>query len=176
MKIKLFSTIVLFTCILLIPFSAFSQSKEEEKIPNYLKKVFGENTNSNVKKEIINVIDRFMIAVNTKDKEIFNQILFKGINRIVTNIDKDNSVTTTVIDNDLSIKMRMNPKNKDKFRERYWDAKIITDGNIASVWAPYDFYLNGSFSHCGVDLFYLVKNNNIWKIAHFGYTRNKNCK
>ena len=63
MKIKLFSTIVLFTCILLIPFSAFSQSKEEEKTPNYLKKVFGENTNSNEKKEIINVIDRFMIAV-----------------------------------------------------------------------------------------------------------------
>jgi len=52
---------------------------------------------------------------------------------------------------------------------------VITDGAIASVWAPYDFYLNGSFSHCGVDLFYLVKTDNKWEIAHFGYTRNKNC-
>ena len=60
-----------------------------------------------------------MLAVNTKDKEIFNEILYKGINRIVTNIENDNSVITSVIDNDQSIAMRMNPNNKEQFRERY---------------------------------------------------------
>ena len=116
-----------------------------------------------------------MLAVNTKDKSIFDAILYKGINRIVTNIDKDGSGSSVVIDNDQSISLRMNPKTSEQFRERYWDAKVLTYGFIASVWAPYDFYLNGSFSHCGVDLFYLVKTDKAWKIAHFGYTRNKNC-
>ncbi|MDG1509236.1 MAG: hypothetical protein P8Q53_05605 [Flavobacteriaceae bacterium] len=73
------------------------------------------------------------------------------------------------------MKIQQNEKNSEQFRERYWDAKVLTDGFIASVWAPYDFYLKGSFSHCGVDLFYLVKTDKVWKIAHFGYTRNKNC-
>ena len=61
------------------------------------------------------------------------------------------------------------------YRERYWDAVVLTEGNIASVLAPYDFYINGEFSHCGVDLFYLVKEKD-WKIAHFGYTVTETCK
>ncbi len=81
-----------------------------------------------------------------------------------------------MIDNKQSIAVRVDTIKKELLRERYWDGKIITDGNIATVWAPYDFYLNGAFSHCGVDLFYLVKENMSWRIAHFGYTRNKNCK
>ena len=153
-----------------------SQSLSINSPENYFKEPFGEFASGNDEKEILKIVDRFMLAVNTKDKEIFNEILYKGINRIVTNIENDNSVITSVIDNDQSIAMRMNPNNKEQFRERYWDAKIITDGNIATVWAPYDFYLNGAFSHCGVDLFYLVKENMSWRIAHFGYTRNKNCK
>ena len=70
----------------------------------------------------------------------------------------------------------MDPNKPEKFRERYWNATVLTNGQIASVWAPYDFYLNEEFSHCGVDLFYLVKEDAQWKIAHFGYTRDKNCR
>tara|TARA_B110000003_G_scaffold172618_1_gene172210 strand:+ start:53286 stop:53798 length:513 start_codon:yes stop_codon:yes gene_type:complete len=143
---------------------------------NYFEAPFGRISNGHEKIKILKVIDQFMQAVNSKDKEIFNKILYKGINRIVTNIDNDSIRSTIVIDNDSSIANRMDPNKKEDFRERYWDANVITDGNIASVWAPYDFYLNGSFSHCGVDLFYLVKDDDAWKIAHFGYTRNKECK
>ena len=153
----------------------YSQSLSINPPDNYAKAPFGTVASGDDKEEILAVIDQFMIAVNTKDKRIFNKILYKGINRIVTNIEKDGKASTTVIDNDQSIYLRMNPKTSEQFRERYWDAKVITDGYIASVWAPYDFYLNGSFSHCGVDLFYLVKTNNKWEIAHFGYTRHKNC-
>ena len=44
------------------------------------------------------------------------------------------------------MKIQQNEKNSEQFRERYWDAKVLTEGFIASVWAPYDFYLNGFFS------------------------------
>ena len=118
------------------------------------------------------MIDVFMTAVNSKDKRIFDSISYKGIHRIVTLVDQG-EVKTTVYDNDTLLAGLKDIE--DSFRERYWDAVVLTDGNIASVWAPYDFFSNGRFSHCGVDLFYLVKENKEWKIAHFGYTRNKMC-
>ena len=118
------------------------------------------------------MIDVFMTAVNSKDKSIFDSVSHKGIQRIVTLVDQD-QVITTVYDNDTLLEGLKDAEGG--FRERYWDAVVLTDGNIASVWAPYDFFINGKFSHCGVDLFYLVKENKEWKIAHFGYTRNKMC-
>lgn len=56
----------------------------------------------------------------------------------------------------------------------YGDIKI--DGDLASVWAPYKFYLGDKFSHCGVDVFQLMKTANGWKIIYIADTRRKdNC-
>jgi hypothetical protein len=37
--------------------------------------------------------------------------------------------------------------------ERFTISKILVDGNMASVWVPYQFYYKGNFSHCGVNSF-----------------------
>jgi len=50
---------------------------------------------------------------------------------------------------------------------------IKIDGPLAIVWAPYSFYFNGQFSHCGVNSFQLVKINNEWKIQYLIDTRRK---
>ena len=50
---------------------------------------------------------------------------------------------------------------------------IKIDGPLAMVWAPYKFYLDGKFSHCGVDCFQLVRFNGIWKIQYLIDTRRK---
>ncbi len=50
---------------------------------------------------------------------------------------------------------------------------VKTDGMMAIVWAPYKFYYNGKFSHCGVDNFTLVKFNGVWKIQYLVYSRKK---
>ncbi len=39
------------------------------------------------------------------------------------------------------------------------------DGNLAHIWAPYEFLINGKLSHCGVNSFTLVKTDQGWKIA-----------
>lgn len=51
---------------------------------------------------------------------------------------------------------------------------IKVDGNLASVWTPYQFFFNGKFSHCGVNSFQLVKTQNSWKIQYIIDTRRKN--
>lgn len=50
---------------------------------------------------------------------------------------------------------------------------IKIDGQLAMVWAPYKFYFDGKFSHCGVDSFQLLFINGQWKIQYLIDTRRK---
>ena len=57
--------------------------------------------------------------------------------------------------------------------ERITFGAIHIDGALASVWTPYQFYLKGTFSHCGVNSFQLVRVNAVWKIQYIIDTRRK---
>ncbi|MBX9891891.1 MAG: nuclear transport factor 2 family protein [Chitinophagaceae bacterium] len=50
---------------------------------------------------------------------------------------------------------------------------VKTDAALAIVWTPYQFYLNGNFSHCGVNSFQLVRFNGQWKIQYLIDTRRR---
>jgi hypothetical protein len=54
--------------------------------------------------------------------------------------------------------------------ERFWKPEVRIRGGIATVWAPYDFYLDGEFHHCGIDAFDLLNDGNGWKITGGVYT------
>lgn len=57
--------------------------------------------------------------------------------------------------------------------EQILDYHIQIDGNLASAWTPYRFYVNEKFNHCGVNSFQLVKINTRWKIIYIIDTRRK---
>jgi hypothetical protein len=50
---------------------------------------------------------------------------------------------------------------------------ILIDHEIATAWVPYEFYLNGKFSHKGVDVFLFVKTGNEFKIQTLLYNMQK---
>ena len=59
-----------------------------------------------------------------------------------------------------------------------WTAEptVMIRGAIAVVWGEYDFWINDTFSHCGVDSIDLVKLDGTWKIANFMWTaETENC-
>ena len=59
-----------------------------------------------------------------------------------------------------------------------WTGKptVLTRGPIAVVWGEYEFWIDGAFSHCGVDAVDLVKIDGEWKVANFMWTVEKeNC-
>jgi len=61
--------------------------------------------------------------------------------------------------------------------EPIWDYQVHIDGNLASVWTKFAFFLGGIFSHCGVDSFQLFKGNNGWKIFFLSDTNQReNCE
>jgi hypothetical protein len=61
----------------------------------------------------------------------------------------------------------------EKLTERYWDPTVLVTDHIAVFWAPYDFYIDGVFSHCGMDAIDLVKVDGEWKIGNSSWTVQK---
>lgn len=57
--------------------------------------------------------------------------------------------------------------------ERIVEYQIKVDGQMASAWTPYEFYVNDTFSHCGVNSFQLIKTSDGWKITYVIDTRRK---
>ncbi len=55
-------------------------------------------------------------------------------------------------------------------RERYWDPTVHVRNGIAVVWAPYEFWVDGKTTHCGIDVFQLVKEGGRWRIGSLTYT------
>ena len=68
------------------------------------------------------------------------------------------------------------PKAQQRVRERMWNPEVRVRGDIATVWTPYDFWIDSEFSHCGIDSFNLVKSGGGWKIAGGIYTVERNCE
>ncbi len=61
--------------------------------------------------------------------------------------------------------------------EKIWSYKVRKDGNLATVWTDYTFYLGEKLSHCGINSFTLVKQAEDWKIKHLIDTRRReNCQ
>lgn len=70
-----------------------------------------------------------------------------------------------------------NKKATHTYLEKLLSWKINIDGNLASVWTPYEFYLNGKLSHCGANSFQLFNDNGSWKIIYLiDMRRRENCK
>ena len=64
-----------------------------------------------------------------------------------------------------------------KFMERWTgDPTVMIRGPIAVVWGEYEFWIDGEFSHCGIDAVDLVNVDADWKIANWMWTVEKdNC-
>jgi hypothetical protein len=45
---------------------------------------------------------------------------------------------------------------KKHLDEQIFNVSVHQSGNLASVWTPFDFYIDGQLSHCGVNSFHLI--------------------
>ena len=54
--------------------------------------------------------------------------------------------------------------------ERGFEPTVMVSGSVAMVWYPYDLWLDGTWVHCGVDIFNLVRTDAGWRIAAIVYS------
>lgn len=64
---------------------------------------------------------------------------------------------------------------KGSIEERIHDPLVRIDGDLAMVWAPYEFLIDGKVHHCGSDLIHLVRSQGKWLIAGVADNSRTDC-
>lgn len=60
--------------------------------------------------------------------------------------------------------------------ERLIDPDVRVHNGLAIVWGTYDFRRAGQLSHCGKEVFTLVKRTDGWKVVHVADTIDRPCQ
>ncbi len=151
---------VLFFC-----FTAFSQKDDAKDVVNINKK--------EVKQTILTFFEGFHAGDTSKIKKTIDPNMV--MHTIVTTKEGKKRMVKTDVEKFLNA-INDRPVNQ-RWDERLLLFKIDADSAIANVWTPYEFYLNDTFSHCGVNVFQLFNDGSSWKIMALADTRNRaGCK
>ncbi|MEO1311333.1 MAG: nuclear transport factor 2 family protein [Pseudomonadota bacterium] len=122
---------------------------------------------------IENLIDRTFAAIAADDPDMWRPLLTDEARNLSFRPDR-NGPKGALSMRDESYKevlADMTPGDPRLFYERWiGEPTVLVDGPVAIVWGRYDFWIDGVFSHCGVDTLNLAKIDGAWKIAHFMYT------
>ncbi len=112
------------------------------------------------------IINTFFEGFHKGDTILMKSTMIEKLPTQTVFTDKEGN--SRIIDGDAAqflIAIAARPEDQ-KWEEKLLDYKVQIDGNLAHVWTPYEFWLNGNFSHCGANAFTLAKTNEGWKIVH----------
>lgn len=114
---------------------------------------------------ILALVDRFMLAVGDKDPAAMAALRLEGGFTIT---ERPAPSGGTLVSRRVYAPAGSN--RTSEYRERYWDPIVLVRGSIAVVWTPYELWTDGKTSHCGIDVFDLMKEQGVWKIANAMWT------
>ena len=112
---------------------------------------------------VVAVAERFLEGISTGDRGLLESTTYEGM--ILVSRRSDGALRTTTRDEFLTGVV----EDKGRFLERMWDPSVLVDGPTAAVVTPYDFWIEGRFSHCGSDTFLFLKTDAGWKITSVAY-------
>jgi hypothetical protein len=114
------------------------------------------NVASPVLKPILNMFD----AMRAHDsKKFLAQFTHQAI---LERANKNNEIETS----DLKKFAEFINSTKKDLDEQIFGIKLHISGNLAGAWVPFAFYLDRELSHCGVNSFQLIKQQEQWKVRY----------
>lgn len=129
---------------------------------------------SNDRAVILETVQKFFDSIEFRDKQLLESILVPNSLNISARELDDGEAQFNVMSYDEVVSALTRPGRNAK--ERSWDETVLIQGNIAVVWTPYDFHVDGVFSHCGIDSFQLIKQDGQWLISNSSWTlETENC-
>ncbi|WP_029033448.1 nuclear transport factor 2 family protein [Salinimicrobium terrae] len=135
--------------------------------------VFALAQNISEEDNIKKVVDTFFEGFHARDSIIMKSVFHEA--PVVQTIGKTKNGETKLVNEELGkvLKGIVTIPLKTEFKEVLHDYIIKVDQDMANAWMPYSFYINGTFSHCGVNNFQLLKQEGEWKIIYLIDTRRK---
>lgn len=118
-------------------------------------------------------IETFFKGFHAKDSIAMKNTVVDGIIAQTIGTNKDGSKILKTEDFGLFLKSILRIPDSVDFQEKIRSFNIQIDGAMAHAWTPYEFWYNGTFSHCGVNSFQLFKEDEDWKINYLIDTRHR---
>lgn len=124
---------------------------------------------------ILEAFDRFLVAINTQDLEA---------RAALQTPDGMSYIAVPTPEGGTRIVSRTNaywvdPAHRidvESINDRYWAPTVLIRGDMASVFAPYDLWIDGARVQCGADFAQMVKSEGRWLIANIMFTiERENC-
>lgn len=129
---------------------------------------FGQKEEANVRASV----DKLFDGMRSGDSSAVRSVFTSYASLTSVSVVSKDSVAMHVSKADDFVRAVGKP-HQEIWDERIYDVNISIDGAMAIVWAPYKFYRGETFSHCGVNVFTMVKTKNGWKINAITDTRRK---
>ncbi|MDF1504841.1 hypothetical protein, partial [Roseisolibacter sp. H3M3-2] len=115
---------------------------------------------------VVAVVQRFLDGLSRRDTAVVRATVIAGTPFVSLPSRGDIPPGVEPLDSAIAFLAT----TKERLLERMWSPTVRVDGRIATVWTPYDFHVDGAFSHCGIDTFTLVQAGAAWRIASVVYT------
>ncbi|MEO8337398.1 MAG: hypothetical protein ABI664_20645 [bacterium] len=123
---------------------------------------------------VISVAQDLLRAISTRDTALARRLMLPGA-QLASIVDPAPATGGGRIQTDSQF-VTMLGTTKQRLLERMWNPTVFLQGSLAVVRTPYDFHVDGVFSHCGVDVFTLVRSRSEWRVTHVVYTvQRQNC-
>ena len=119
------------------------------------------------KKEILVKVNLFFKTLETKDTLLYKTLVYPNAQIWAIRPQQDTLKTAM---RSFSDDFKRLATMELVIQEKLLSSEIKIHNNIAIVWAPYTLSLSGKFSHCGVDVFTLLKSAEGWKIVSTVYS------
>jgi hypothetical protein len=119
------------------------------------------------REQVIAVVQKLFDAMASHDATALREVMVPEGRLFSTN---DARAATAVRSRSLQEFIDEIGRSTQKLLERMWNPEVRVHGGIATLWANYDFHLDGKFSHCGIDAFDLVRTADGWKVTGGSYT------
>ena len=127
----------------------------------------------NEKVAVKKVVETFFDGFHKQDSLLMKSVLADDVVLQTTGLDKEgktlfrNEKISKLITSITSI------PDSVAFEEKLTSWSIQVDRTMANAWVGYEFWINGNFSHCGINSFQMVNFDGDWKIIYLIDTRGR---
>ncbi len=133
--------------------------------------VLSAQTTGDDERAVLDVVTRLFDGMREKDEALLTSVFHDEARLHTAGADAEGQprVTSSEIGSFIAGVLRA----EAHLDEVTFDEVVLVDGNLATAWTPYNLFVDGEFSHCGVDAFTMVRTVDGWRILQLVDTRTR---
>ncbi|MBP6003701.1 MAG: nuclear transport factor 2 family protein [Pyrinomonadaceae bacterium] len=124
----------------------------------------------------IAVVDQLFAGMKAKNAEQIRSVFAPNVHFLAIQKPPDGKgISKSSVDTGESFVKLITESNAGEYIEKMISPEVVIDGDLAVVSGRYTFYVGDKFSHCGKDVFNLLRTEAGWKIVQGAFTLEFQC-